>query len=85
MVEALIDGQSSNISLLVNLPILLSTAFFTLVLGQSGMMNFEQIFKNFNANGHSTFFVEIEDTRSGKQMQRMKESADYLLAADFVK
>lgn len=56
-----------------------------LVLGQSGMMNFEQIFKNFNANGHNTFFVEIEDTRSGKQMQRMEESANYLLAADFVK
>jgi hypothetical protein len=29
--------------------------------------------------------VEIEDTRSGKQMQRMEESANYLLAADFVK
>ena len=56
-----------------------------LVLGQSGMMNFEQIFKNFNANGHNTFFVEIEDTHSGKQMQRMEESANYLLAADFVK
>ena len=56
-----------------------------LVLGQSGMMNFEQIFKNFYANGHETFFVEIEDTGSGKQMQRVKESADYLLASSFVK
>ena len=56
-----------------------------LVLGQSGMMNFEQIFKNFYANGHDTYFVEIEDTRSGKQMQRMEESANYLLTSDFVK
>lgn len=56
-----------------------------MVLGQSGMMNFEQIFKNFYANGHDTFFVEVEDIGSGKQMQRVSDSADYLLAADFVK
>ena len=56
-----------------------------MVLGQSGMMNFEQIFKNFYANGHSTFFVEVEDIGSGKQMQRVSDSADYLMAADFVK
>ena len=56
-----------------------------MVLGQSGMMNFEQIFKNFYANGHNTFFVEVEDIGSGKQMQRVSDSAKYLLAADFVK
>ena len=56
-----------------------------LVLGQSGMMNFEQIFKNFYANGHKDFFVEIEDVNSGKQFQRAEESINYLLAADFVK
>ena len=56
-----------------------------LVLGQSGMMNFEQIFKAFYSHGHKYFFVEIEDTRSGKQFERIKDSADYLLAAPFVK
>ncbi len=56
-----------------------------LVLGQSGMMNFEQIFKNFYAHGHKDFFVEIEDVNSGKQFQRAEESINYLLAADFVK
>ena len=55
-----------------------------LVLGQSGMMNFEQIFKNFYANGHETFFVEIEDTRSGKQFERVQASAEYLLGSKFV-
>jgi len=56
-----------------------------MVLGQSGMMNFEQIFKNFYANGHKTFFVEVEDINSGKQFQRVNDSIDYLLASDFVK
>jgi len=56
-----------------------------LVLGQSGMMNFEQIFKAFYSHGHQYFFVEIEDTRSGKQFDRIKASADYLLNAPFVK
>lgn len=55
-----------------------------LVLGQSGMMNFEQIFRNFYSHGHETFFVEIEDTRSGKQFDRAKASAEYLLGSDFV-
>lgn len=56
-----------------------------LVLGDSGMMNFEQIFKAFYAHNHDTFFVEIEDTRSGKQFDRVKASADYLLNAPFTK
>lgn len=55
-----------------------------LVLGQSGMMNFEQIFKHFYSHGHDTFFVEIEDTRSGKQFDRVRESAEYLLSRKFV-
>ncbi len=56
-----------------------------LVLGQSGLMNFEQIFKHFYANGHDTFFVEIEDTHSGKQFERVGQSAHYLMNAKFVK
>ena len=56
-----------------------------LVLGQSGMMNFEQIFKAFYANGHNTWFIEIEDTNSGKQMERVTESVKYLVEAPFTK
>ncbi len=56
-----------------------------LVLGQSGMLNFEQIFNHFYSHGHNTFFVEVEDTRSGKQFDRVAQSAQYLLNADFVK
>ena len=56
-----------------------------LVLGDSGMMNFKNIFNAFYSHGHKYFFVEIEDTRSGKQFERVKASADYLLGSDFVK
>ena len=58
-----------------------------MVLGQSGMMNFEQIFKHFYSHGedHKNFYVEVEDVRSGKQFQRVEDSINYLLAADFVK
>ena len=56
-----------------------------LVLGQSGMMNFEQIFNHFYANGHDTFFVEVEDIGSGKQMERVEKSAQYLIDSKFVK
>lgn len=56
-----------------------------LVLGDSGMMNFKNIFNAFYSHGHQYFFVEIEDTRSGKQFDRIKASADFLLASDFVK
>ena len=56
-----------------------------LVLGDSGMMNFKNIFNAFYSHGHQYFFVEIEDTRSGKQFDRIKASADFLFASDFVK
>lgn len=55
------------------------------VLGDSGMMNFEQIFRHFYANGHKDFFVEMEGTNSGHQFEGVKKSADYLLKASFVK
>ena len=55
------------------------------VLGASGMMNFEQIFKQFYANGYTDYFVEVEDINSGHQFQGVKDSADYLLNASFVK
>ena len=56
-----------------------------MVLGQSGMMNFENIFNQFYANGLQYFYIEIEDTNSGKQFERLQASADYLKKAPFVK
>ena len=55
------------------------------VLGDSGMMNFEQIFKHFYVNGHKDFFVEMEGTGSGHQFEGVRKSADYLLKSSFVK
>lgn len=55
------------------------------ILGQSGMMNFEQIFNHFFANGHTDYFVELEDINSGHQFDGVKSSADYLLKSPFVK
>ncbi len=56
-----------------------------MVLGESGMMNFENIFNAFYANGHKDWFVEIEGTQSGIQFDRVKASADFLYRSDFVK
>ncbi len=56
------------------------------VLGQSGMMNFEQIFKKMYANGIKEFYVELEGMRNGAtQFDGVKGCADYLLNAPFVK
>jgi sugar phosphate isomerase/epimerase len=56
-----------------------------MVLGASGMMNFENIFNQFYANGLKYFWVEIEDINSGKQFERLEASIDYLKKAPFVK
>ena len=53
-------------------------------LGQSGMLNYPNIFRQFHANGYSDFYVEDENARSGHQTERLTESASYLLNADFV-
>lgn len=55
------------------------------VLGQSGMMNFENIFKQAYANGIQDYFVELEGISSGTQFEGVKGCADYLLKAPFVK
>ena len=55
------------------------------VLGQSGMMNFEQIFKQAYANNINHFFVELERVPSGTQFESVKACADYLNAALFVR
>ena len=55
------------------------------VLGDSGAMNFKNIFEQFYANGNKYFFIEIEDTNSGKQFERLEASAKFLNMSDFVK
>ena len=55
------------------------------VLGQSGMMNFEQIFKQAYANNIEHFFVELEGMPPGTLFEGVKGCADYLNAAPFVK
>ena len=55
------------------------------VIGASGAMNFETIFRNFYAHGHRNWFVEIEDINSGKQLDRAWASARYLIEKGFVK
>jgi sugar phosphate isomerase/epimerase len=55
------------------------------VLGQSGMMNFEKIFAQAYKNGIEDYFVELERLPSGTQFEGVKECADYLLKAPFVK
>jgi len=62
------------------------------ILGQSGEMNFPNIFTQAYKNGIQDFFVEIEQAPSNinlpkgyKQFQAAAESAKYLLAAKFVK
>ena len=57
-----------------------------LVLGQSGMMNFENIFKKAYANGLSEYYVEIEKVKEGMtQFEGVKGCYDYLNNASFVK
>ena len=55
------------------------------ILGQSGMMNFEMIFKQAYANGIKDYFVELEGVTGTTQFEGVKGCADYLLAANFVK
>lgn len=55
------------------------------VLGQSGMMNFENIFKQAYANGIKDFFVELEGITASTQFEGVKGCADYLLKSSFVK
>jgi sugar phosphate isomerase/epimerase len=57
-----------------------------LVLGKSGMMNFENIFNKAYANGLSTYFVEIEKVKANMtQFEGVKGCFDYLINAPFVK
>jgi Sugar phosphate isomerases/epimerases len=57
------------------------------VLGQSGMMNFENIFKKAKTNGIQDYFVELENIqyKGMTQFEGVKGCADYLLNASFVR
>ena len=55
------------------------------VLGQSGMMNFEMIFKTYYENKLQDYFVELEGIRGMTQFDGCKGCADYLLERSFVK
>ncbi len=56
------------------------------VLGQSGMMNFENIFNRAYKNGLDEFYVEIEGIKTGMtQFEGVKQCFDYLNNASFVK
>ena len=56
------------------------------VLGQSGMMNFENIFKKAYEKGLDEFYVELEGIRTGMtQFEGVKLCFDYLNKAPFVK
>ena len=54
-------------------------------LGESGMMNQENIFTQFFANGQADYFVEDENAMSGHQFERIGAAAEYLLKSTFVK
>jgi len=58
----------------------------TAVLGQSGLLNFENIFNQMYANDIQNYFVELErmpDRRT--QFEGIKDCADYLQKAAFVR
>lgn len=56
------------------------------VLGQSGMMNFENIFKKAYSIGINEFYVEIEKIKTNMtQFEGVKGCFDYLNNASFVK
>ncbi|WP_297094280.1 sugar phosphate isomerase/epimerase [uncultured Draconibacterium sp.] len=57
------------------------------VLGQSGMMNFKNIFNKAYENGLDGFYVELEGIRDGSmtQFEGVEKCYDYLNDASFVK
>ena len=57
------------------------------VLGQSGMMNFKNIFNKAYENGLEGFYVELEGIRDGSmtQFEGVEKCFDYLNDASFVK
>ena len=58
----------------------------TAVLGQSGLLNFENIFQQMYANSVQYYFVELEKMPDGRtQFEGIKDCADYLQKVAFVR
>jgi len=58
----------------------------TAVLGQSGLLNFGNIFNQMYANGVQDFFVELEGMPDGRtQFEGVRDCAEYLQKATFVR
>ncbi len=56
------------------------------ILGQSGLLNFKNIFEKAYANGLDEFYVELENIREGMtQFEGVKLCYDFLNEASFVK
>ncbi|MDR1403375.1 MAG: sugar phosphate isomerase/epimerase [Tannerellaceae bacterium] len=57
----------------------------TAILGQSGLLNFENIFKQMYKNSIQDYFVELEQMPDGRtQFEGVKDCAAYLEKASFV-
>ena len=54
-------------------------------IGQSGMVGFEPIFRNFKKAGTTSFVVEMEEASSANILKGLRESALYLRNASYVK
>lgn len=54
-------------------------------IGQSGMVGFEPIFRNFKKAGTKSFVVEMEEASSANILKGLRESALYLRNASYVK
>ena len=54
-------------------------------IGQSGMVGFDAIFRNFEKAGTTSFVVEMEDASSENILKGLRESALYLRNAPYVK
>lgn len=54
-------------------------------VGQSGKVGFDAIFNNFDISGTKDIVVEMEGSSYGDILRTCRESAEYLIAAPFVK
>ena len=54
-------------------------------IGQSGMVGFEPIFRNFKKAGTASFVVEMEEASTPNILKGLRESALYLRNASYVK
>ena len=54
-------------------------------IGQSGMVGFEPIFKNFGVAGTKEYIVELEQASTPNILKGLRESALYLRNASYVK